>query len=64
MVDYQDILFTDWHVGDTESKAVQEFGLCGIGVIKTRIQQYLLKYGIYDAAEEDELIHCVSKVKG
>lgn len=61
-VDSKDILFTDWLVGDTETKAVQDFGLCGVEEVKRRIRQYLLKYGIYDEAEEDELIQCVSKV--
>ena len=61
-VNSDDILFTDWLVGDTETKAVQDFGLCGVEEVKRRIQQYLLKYGIYDEAEDAELIQCISKV--
>ena len=59
-VDLDDIIFTDWVIGDSQSSAVRDFGLCGVGDVKRRIKQYLLKYGIYHETEEHELQRCLS----
>ena len=62
-VELQDILFTDWIVGDNQSSRERNFGLCGVDDVKSRIKKYLLKYGVYDEMEEDGLLQCVSALK-
>ena len=61
-VDVEDILFTDWIVGDDGSKSNTEFGLSGVQDVKIRIKQYLTRYGIYNERNEHELDQCVCPI--
>ena len=55
-----DIMFTDWMIGDDESNIAKKFGLCGVADVKLRIKQYLLKYDIYNENEEELLQQCIT----
>ena len=57
----EDILFTDWEVGDEDE--AKKFGIVGVEVVKARILEYLVNYGIYKEEEEDELRRCVSTLR-
>ena len=59
-INVEDIMFTDWMIGDDETSAVKRFGLCGVSDVRLRIKQYLLKYGIYNENEDDLLSQCIS----
>lgn len=61
-VDVEDILFTDWIVGDDGNKSNTEFGLSGVQDVKIRIKQYLTRYGIYNERNEHELDQCVCPI--
>ena len=61
-VDVEDILFTDWIIGDDGNKINTEFGLSGIRDVKIRIKQYLTRYGIYNERNEHELDQCVCPI--
>jgi len=56
-VKVDDIMFTDWLIEDDDDEftSAKKFGLCGVSDIKSRITQYLVKYGIYKDIEEAKL---------
>ena len=59
-INIDDIMFTDWMIGDDETCTVKGFGLCGVSDVRLKIKQYLLKYGIYNENEDDLLRQCIS----
>nr|XP_047128036.1 uncharacterized protein LOC101241641 isoform X2 [Hydra vulgaris] len=59
-ISHNDILFTDWMVGDESSGDSSTFGLFGVEEIKKRIREYLIQYNIYDKNDE-ELNKCFEK---
>ncbi|XP_065648208.1 uncharacterized protein LOC101241641 isoform X3 [Hydra vulgaris] len=59
-ISHNDILFTDWMVGDESSGDSSTFGLFGVEEIKKRIREYLIQYKIYDKNDE-ELNKCFEK---
>ena len=59
-INVEDIMFTDWLIEDDTITTTQNFGLCGVSDVKSKIKQYLLKYGIYNENEEELLKQCIS----
>ena len=59
-INIEDIMFTDWLIEYDQMTSTKSFGLCGVSDVKLKIQQYLLKYGIYNENEEDLLKQCIS----
>jgi hypothetical protein len=56
-VSSEDILFTDWMVGDETGGDAEVVGIVGIEEVKKRMKEYLVKYNIY-AEDDDELKKC------
>ena len=60
----EDFLFTDWAVGDGDE--AKKFGTVGVEVVKDRIRDNLVSYGICkeeEEEEEDELRRCLSTLR-
>lgn len=53
-----DILFTDWMIGDT--KEAMDFGLAGVTIVKYEIKKYLVNNGIYMENDDNELQKCLA----
>ena len=62
-IKHEDILFTDWEIEDGDKDEAKKFGIVGVEVVKDRIREYLVNYGIYKEEEDDELKKCISTLR-
>ena len=62
-IKHEDILFTDWEIEDGDKDEAKKFGIVGVEVVKDRIMEYLVNYGIYKEEGEDELRKCISTLR-